>query len=659
MLHFLSITLNNFGPYKGEQKIDFTERPGVSIIWGDNGRGKTTLLNAFRYALFGTIQRRNGKLRALRDLENVEARQDGKYGFSVMLKMSVDGELYEMTRAYRPRPEITSPTRDEDYIKDMFLKHNGSFLSSTESEHLLSLIMPDQVSRFFLFDGELLQEYEELLENDTSTGERIKEAIEKILGLPVLTNGIVDIREVVSLCKSQKGKAAQKDQKTQQLALRLAAIDASIAEHTHEAERLETELTTMIRGQLALQAQLDETDQVRSWIARRDALTMIIAQKESEEVSNADKLQAEIKTAWRMMLAPSIQEIVSSVSVQISTLEQKKQQRLVAERFLDEIRRAVSEHRCPVCEQPIDDDYLELLHDRIERAAHEFSGLTDEEKTQLLLLQAQLAVLQSLRITDNKAVIQALEGRRDETRIVLGDAAQERANLQKHITEYGDTSGVASLAQQYAKLMTKIQVTKEGVGKERASIRESEDARRNIDDQISRNASGADLLIATQKLTLCESIMDIFEKGIEVYRARLKKNVEKDATEIFVHLSSDKDYIGLQISDGYGLSIIHKDGMLVPGRSSGFEHIVALSLIGALHHNAPLQGPIVMDSPFGRLDPTHKKNIVQALPRMAEQAMLLIYTGEIDSQVARTSLGGSLIREYRLTKVSSMHTRIE
>ena len=659
MLHFQSITLKNFGPYKGEQIIDFTDRPGVNIIWGDNGRGKTTLLNAFRYALFGTIQRRNGKLRDLHDLENVEARRNGEYGFSITLKMNVDGEVFELTRAYRPRPEIPMPNHDEDYIKDVFLKHNGSFLSTTESEHLLNIIMPDQVSRFFLFDGELLQEYEELLENDTSTGERIKEAIEKILGVPVLTNGIVDVREVVSLSKTQKGKAAQKDQKTQQLALKLAAIDASIAEHSSEAERLDTELKVMIREQLSLQEQLEETDQVRSWISRRDALNMIITQHESAEAVISDQLQAEIKTTWRMMLAPSIKEIVSSVSGQISQLEQKKQQSLVAERFLDEIRKAVADHRCPVCEQPISDEYLELLSERISRSSNEFSGLSDVEKGQLLSMQAQLASLKSFRIVDRKAVIQSLESRRDETRIALGDAVQERSSIQKRIAEFGDTSGVASLAQRYAKLITKIQNMKEGIGRERASVQESEDARKNIDAQISKNASGSDLIIATRRLSLCEGIMDIFERGIEVYRDRLKKNVEKDATEIFTRLSSDKDYIGLQINDSYGLSIVHKDGLLVPGRSSGFEHIVALSLIGALHHNAPLQGPIIMDSPFGRLDPTHKRNIVRALPGMAEQAMLLAYTDEIDNQVARASLGGSLIREYRLVKVSSLHTRIE
>ena len=59
MLKFTSMTINNFGPYEGEQTIDFGDGDGVTLIWGDNGHGKTTLLNLFRYALFGRFQYRH------------------------------------------------------------------------------------------------------------------------------------------------------------------------------------------------------------------------------------------------------------------------------------------------------------------------------------------------------------------------------------------------------------------------------------------------------------------------------------------------------------------------------------------------------------------------------------------------------------------------
>ncbi len=81
--------------------------------------------------------------------------------------------------------------------------------------------------------------------------------------------------------------------------------------------------------------------------------------------------------------------------------------------------------------------------------------------------------------------------------------------------------------------------------------------------------------------------------------------VEKDATNLFKRLISEPDYAGLNINESYGLTIMHKDKQAIPVRSAGAEHIVALSLMGALQKNAPLRGPIIMDSPFGRLDEIH------------------------------------------------------
>ena len=160
-------------------------------------------------------------------------------------------------------------------------------------------------------------------------------------------------------------------------------------------------------------------------------------------------------------------------------------------------------------------------------------------------------------------------------------------------------------------------------------------------------------------MTHRRTISHIFEDGIAAYRDKLKTDVEHDATELFLQISNDPDYSSLQINENYGLSIVHKSGEIVPLRSAGYEHVVALALIGALHKNAPLRGPIIMDSPFGRLDPTHKSNITKALPSMSDQIVLLAYTHEIDEQYARSTLGPMLKKEYVLQRISSFNTQIE
>ena len=151
MLHFTGMTIDNFGPYKGVNEIDFTDKTGVSIFWGDNGRGKTTLLNAFRYALFGSVQRRHGTLAVMREMENYESRNDGIYGFSISIRMQSGDDHYVLTRSFKPRANITTPKTDSDYERLVYLKKNGGLLSPEQRDHTLNVLMPEQVSRFFLF----------------------------------------------------------------------------------------------------------------------------------------------------------------------------------------------------------------------------------------------------------------------------------------------------------------------------------------------------------------------------------------------------------------------------------------------------------------------------------------------------------------------------
>ena len=60
MLRFKRLSMENFGPYRDREVIEFPAEKGVVIIRGRNGRGKTTILNAIRFLLFGQIKQ-NGK----------------------------------------------------------------------------------------------------------------------------------------------------------------------------------------------------------------------------------------------------------------------------------------------------------------------------------------------------------------------------------------------------------------------------------------------------------------------------------------------------------------------------------------------------------------------------------------------------------------------
>jgi DNA sulfur modification protein DndD len=73
-----SITLENFGPYYGSQHIDLSTDSvsPVVLIYGENMRGKTSLLRAIRWALYGKVLSHEGEELDSRGFANYDARDE-------------------------------------------------------------------------------------------------------------------------------------------------------------------------------------------------------------------------------------------------------------------------------------------------------------------------------------------------------------------------------------------------------------------------------------------------------------------------------------------------------------------------------------------------------------------------------------------------------
>ena len=181
--------------------------------------------------------------------------------------------------------------------------------------------------------------------------------------------------------------------------------------------------------------------------------------------------------------------------------------------------------------------------------------------------------------------------------------------------------------------------------------------RENIQKQLDKLAGGQ-MEMERRRRDLTSQVHDLFREGVDEYRDELRHRVETEASRYFQMLTTEPDYSGLRINDSYGLTITHKDGSDIPIRSASAEHVVALSLVAALQNNAQLRGPIVIDSPFGRLDGGHRSHIVEVLPKMADQVVLLVYEEELPPDRARRALKGQLRAEWALQRRSARHTEL-
>lgn len=650
MLTLNRITLKNFGPYKGKQSIDFP-KDGIVIVYGDNMRGKTSLLNAIRYSLYGKVLGRGSQEQSLHQLSNWEEAEKGRYGFSVVLEFNNNNNEYELTRNLAPAKGIEIPQRDADYVQHYYLKKNDVVLSPEDTNLELSQIMPEQVSRFFLFDGELLQEYEELLRQESEMGDRITKAIERILGVPVLTNARTDVNSLLKKAQKQASIAAQKDQKTRELGNYLEDLSHQIAAHETEIERMTVEKEELQDRKSRLDEELRSYERIKAWLDERDNLVEDVKNIENQLKQKIVSLKEYMALSWRTVLERNIRELQTDLQNRRDTI----QKRVNESALTSLLQKALLEDYCPVCKQRLSESVKQIMSDRLTD-----KEAVDNRPTDIVELEQtifSIKVLQGFTAQDITLLVRELIKDLDYLKVDKASKQDQIKEIDRQAKDY-DQSKVRALYSEHTLVIKKIALLEDGIEKENEEIKSLTDDVRKLDKKLA-NTSGNESSIERKRYELYSQLHELFDDGVGLYRDNLRKRVEGDATRLFLELTSEPDYGALRITESYGLVIVHKDGKEIPVRSAGAEHIVALSLMGALHKNAPLSGPIIMDSPFGRLDEVHTSKVVRSLPQMADQIILLVYKSELLPSVARETLKGELKSEYKLTRQSARHTTIE
>jgi DNA sulfur modification protein DndD len=650
MLRLTGLRLNNFGPFKGEQSIDFPQEDGVTIIYGENMRGKTSLLNAIRFAFFGRILGRGRRDAALHKVGNWEEAAENKvYGFEVGLDMTHAGARYRLVRTFKPRPGVTEPQDDSDYVQDYFLERDGVLLSRGQSKTEIERILPEQIARFFLFDGELLQEYEDLLVAESDMGPKIADAIERILGMPVLTDTRDSLTAAKERAENRHARAAQGDQKTREFGTQLAALQSERGVLQADLERQEKDLDGLRTRKTSLEEAMRKMQRVAALFEKRDVLEGDIKGLKKDVADKKEGLGGSMTSAWCALLGDRMRAKITDLRARESQLQTVLIRASVLANFSTE-----GEKTCPACLQPV----AEEARNRVRESLAPYGGSAGPtEEQEIAAVRRRIAALEGFVAEANPQALR-LEWdsiARDERQIHV--KSNEVKEIDAQIADV-DEEAVRRTRSDLESVIKQISLLEQGLNATREALHKNAVYRDNLQRKLDKFA-GSSFDVERKRRDLAADLEMLFSKGIDVFREQLRRRVEADATEHFLQLTSEPDYAGLRINDSYGLTIIHKDGSDIPVRSAGAEHIVALSLVGALQNNAPLRGPIIIDSPFGRLDATHTDKTVAALPSMAKQVVVLVYEDELAPARARAGLGGHLNAEWTLVRRSARHTELK
>jgi len=643
-MKILEVTLVDILAYRGSTTVDLSSTKGdqnMVLIWGRNGKGKTSFINSLKM-LFAGIE--DERIRTVgfppRPLpEGQFVRGDGEHwigvvnrqaaaaaardGKSVTASVSAvivhdDAEI-EVRRAWTVTPAGS-------FAEDVEVTEAEGRLTGNAARQRLADILPPDYVEFFFFDGEDIKSLAE-------TAERKNIDFDRLLRITFVTELV---NELGNLASERRRKTLTPHERERLRNLQRDLDDNVFAEA--EAERELLKINEELR--------LASADLRRAQAVRENLSSGASDAQRQDLESRRRKLRMDLDAATSEVAAamPPDAPLVANlplVATALAALEARLDAAGAAEQGL--IRRvreglpAWVAAAVPELDDPTRQRLVTALDWEVARLASLRSdsgifadldpGRAERVRTQLLRVAAAGAVLRSARATRlmDVARLQADLAQVDEDllRLEVGSQANiERYRLVVADIERFETS-IAELNQRKGQQAARRAAAQEAIRTLQVDLREAE-RRHERADRDEGDARRIEMVART--------LSDVRERMRLAARAR----VEDLLNEHFRHLVFDHNLIGrIKIDETYTLVFLDDADRRI-GRaslSSGLKQLAATALLWAMKDAAGYEMPVVIDTPLGRIDRENQDNmLINYYPRLSHQVVLLPTNAEIDQR---------------------------
>lgn len=598
-MRVVSVAIENFKLlHKIELKIDDVNT-NVVFLNARNGRGKTSFQSALKWCFYAEqldesvvskheiAESRIGEF--IRVLVEVVFQEDDR-------KISVKRlQNFEKVNDFEARPsgqsEIVIKISEPNSSQPTELVPNpNSWLEEN---------LPSRLMNFFLFDGELMYQF-----FDPKVRGAIDKAIKEIARVDLFEGIAGKFRKVESTARNQIARLAGGDapkllaelEKQQKLA-RILQKDLAENEEKTLAKQSEVQgIANRLAGQEHLHEYLDEQRALRVQLE-----TLISERLEKQHEFQAKVLKFGVQSVF-VTLFPGFDEQVNLA---------KENDRLPPPFEPDQLNLLIEREVCICgCDIGAKSEGAKQIKELISRYAEssEIGKELQQINSDVQVVRAQVATGAQLLDSLNSEIM------RIENSIGL---AKDRLNQIFTIIGEDDDQDLSDLARRQKIAMSDIedlvrdrqdierQVTKVDAAVSSALIKYDKAVTgAGAIDALSRKAIAADLL--------ANSAMKMHDDAIEIVRGELEKTI--NANFDFV-----KDgYFTTEINDDFEVITRDKNGQIA-ALSEGEKMLKAYLFAFALRGVVGLMFPLIVDTPFGRLDEQYRLDTAKALSNLIEK----------------------------------------
>lgn len=187
-----SIEFENFRNFKGRNLVRFSTDGKVSIIYGNNGDGKTTLHQLFQWAFYNTVHFNKTASDKMYNLQFERELPLGRaFNVWATIEFTHDGCDYLLRREWTYTKELMDAKKiGEDFsVSKKDDDYNWNRLEHPEI--VIEQLLPSGLSEYFFFDGESM--IADLRVKGHESANKLRSALYSILDLDLLENGIAHI----------------------------------------------------------------------------------------------------------------------------------------------------------------------------------------------------------------------------------------------------------------------------------------------------------------------------------------------------------------------------------------------------------------------------------------------------------------------------------
>jgi DNA sulfur modification protein DndD len=614
-----------------------SEGKPVVLIGGLNGSGKTTILDAIHLVLYGSLAqvsgRRSGSYDSyLRDLINHQA--PAREGAAVELTFHARREGAEHHYRLRRWWRNTGAAIREDLTVSVDGRHDEA-LTSTWNDQVETFV-PRGIAGLFFFDGEQI----EALADMNKSREVLGSALAALLGLDLVDRLSTDLSVLRRRHRGQqvpgelralideRQRAVTAARQAEETANRSVAVLRNEAE---QAEKLRSELTEHYRsagGELA-----DRRD-----TAEAAALTYCEMLNRVE-----DELREELAgIAPLLQVAAMLESLAKQAARETAAMRHRVVASLVATRD-EAVVRKLREFEVSSDTLAAIDAYLTADRDQHHEAASipVITGLQDASAIDFLRESSLPGAARRIRgLLERQA---ESRGELDQAERVL--VAMPDPELLAPLRQELDAASAKAIGNRAA-----LRHAEEQLAATRLETSRAHTAHEAAQDK----AAHADLA-ADDSLRMIEHVDRVRSTLGRLRTAATERHLDRISQlvlEALGHLLRKEQLVtGITIdAETYAVELTGLSGRQLSSKelSAGERQLLAVALLWGLARAAGKPLPVVIDTPLGRLDGSHREHLLDRyFPAASHQVILLSTDTEIDD-AAYDRLARHVGRAYRL-----------